>query len=152
MYWNLTCLNKAFKRITCYISNELLGKKLTLVQLKDQITLALIKFWEIIENESVQDFELDFRNQYTLADSSHSLIDEPPWDCWGLYDYSKWLKFMIDSVLMWRVFITMITNAVQAIPDRCKLTITASKLMGDVLIKIEDTDVGIPEENLAKFF
>jgi signal transduction histidine kinase len=46
----------------------------------------------------------------------------------------------------------MITNAVQAIPDRYKLTITASKLMGDVLIKIEDTDVGIPEENLAKFF
>ncbi len=40
----------------------------------------------------------------------------------------------------------------QAIPDGCKLTITASKLLGYVLIQLEDAGVGIPEENLAQFF
>ena len=57
---NLTYVNKAFERITGYISEELVGKTLTLVQPKDQLSLAQTKFREIIENGSVQDFELDF--------------------------------------------------------------------------------------------
>ena len=57
---NLTYVNKAFEKITGYKAEEVLGKSLMFVQSKDQTSLALSKFREIIEKGSVKDFELDF--------------------------------------------------------------------------------------------
>jgi PAS domain S-box-containing protein len=61
-------------------------------------------------------------------------------------------KLMLDPTLMQRVFSNLITNAVQAMPDGGQLTIRASKKEETALISIEDTGVGIPDENRSKLF
>ncbi len=61
-------------------------------------------------------------------------------------------KLMIDSALVRRVLINLITNALQAMPDGGKLTITASNTNETATISFHDTGVGIPEENMHKLF
>ena len=65
---------------------------------------------------------------------------------------SKKMKMKVDPVLMRRVLINLITNAVQAMPDGGNLTIKASKKAEDVLISVKDTGVGIRKEDLSKLF
>ena len=61
-------------------------------------------------------------------------------------------KMTIDPFLIKRVFINLITNAVQAMPKGGKLTISASRKNGDVLVNVEDTGVGIPDEHKPHIF
>jgi len=58
-----------------------------------------------------------------------------------------------DPLLLKRVFINLVTNAVQAMPKGGKLTITAQDSgQGQVQIAVEDTGVGIPDEIKPKMF
>jgi len=59
---------------------------------------------------------------------------------------------MVDPDLMRRVLTNLITNAVQAMPERGKLIIRAEKKDKDALVSVEDTGIGISEENMAKLF
>jgi len=61
-------------------------------------------------------------------------------------------KLTVDAALMRRVFINLITNALQAMPDRGDLKIAAKRTEDSALISVQDTGVGIPEENLEKIF
>jgi len=51
-----------------------------------------------------------------------------------------------------QVFMNLLVNAAQAIPDRGTITIKTSKKGDSVRIAISDTGVGISEENLPKVF
>ncbi len=64
----------------------------------------------------------------------------------------KKMKLKIDPSLMQRVLVNMVTNAVQAMPNGGKLKITVSKKMGETIIKVKDTGVGIRKEDLSKLF
>ena len=64
----------------------------------------------------------------------------------------KEFMVMVDPLLMRRLFTNLIINALQAMPDGGRLTITASKTEEAVLISVEDTGVGIPEEVIPKLF
>jgi len=61
-------------------------------------------------------------------------------------------NMMVDPALMKRVFTNLITNALQAMPDGGQVTVTASNTDEAALISVQDTGVGIPEENLDKLF
>jgi len=61
-------------------------------------------------------------------------------------------NLMVDSSFIRRVFINLITNALQAMPDGGLLTIKASKSGDSVLISFQDTGIGISPENLTKIF
>ncbi len=61
-------------------------------------------------------------------------------------------KLMVDPFLMKRVLANLITNALQAMPQGGLLTIRTSQTEDSALISIEDTGVGIPEENLDEIF
>ena len=61
-------------------------------------------------------------------------------------------KLMVDAQLMKRVFINLITNAIQAMPQGGQITVKASEAGGTVSISFQDTGVGISEENLSRMF
>jgi signal transduction histidine kinase len=66
-------------------------------------------------------------------------------------------QIMIDEGQVSQVFINIILNALDAMPDGGKLTVTTrherSELGKDmILIEVADTGIGIPAEDLAKIF
>jgi len=58
----------------------------------------------------------------------------------------------VDEKQLERVFLNLIKNALQAMPDGGKLAIIANEMKDGVEISITDTGVGIPEENMSKIF
>lgn len=58
----------------------------------------------------------------------------------------------VDPTMMKRILTNLITNAQQAMPDGGKLTITASRKEGELHLGVQDTGLGIPDENKAKIF
>jgi len=58
----------------------------------------------------------------------------------------------VDETLMKRLFTNLILNAVQAMPDGGSLSIRGSLQGDDIVISVEDTGVGIREENLDEIF
>jgi PAS domain S-box-containing protein len=61
-------------------------------------------------------------------------------------------KIMADSTFISRIMFNLVNNAVQAMPEGGKLTISAFKDENDVLITVKDTGVGIPEKVKDKLF
>ena len=59
---------------------------------------------------------------------------------------------MVDKDLMRRVLTNLVVNAVQAMSDGGKLRIRAERTGKDVLVSVEDTGIGISEENMGKLF
>ena len=59
---------------------------------------------------------------------------------------------VLDAYLMKRVMTNLVLNAVQAMPEGGKLTIRASSSGDEVSVSVQDTGVGIPEENMPKLF
>ncbi len=58
-----------------------------------------------------------------------------------------------DPQLLKRVLINLVTNAVQAMPDGGKLTLSAQvDSQGQVVITVVDTGVGIPEKIKPQIF
>ena len=61
-------------------------------------------------------------------------------------------RFKIDSAQMKRVHVNLIMNAVQAMPEGGKLTITSCRKGDFVEVGVQDTGVGITEQNMKKIF
>ena len=61
-------------------------------------------------------------------------------------------RLMLDPELMKRVFSNLIMNAVQAMPDGGRLAVKAFRESDAASISIQDTGIGIPEENLSRIF
>jgi len=61
-------------------------------------------------------------------------------------------RIMVDSDKMMRVFVNLINNAIDAMPDKGRLDITCCQTRDNVEISFADTGVGIPQEVLQKLF
>jgi PAS domain S-box-containing protein len=61
-------------------------------------------------------------------------------------------KIITDADLLKRILFNLINNAVQAMPNGGKLSIKSYRETGDNVITVQDTGVGISEDNKAKLF
>jgi len=61
-------------------------------------------------------------------------------------------KVEIDPDQVHHVLVNLVTNAVQAMPEGGKLTISATEKDGFLEVEITDTGCGIPEESAGKIF
>jgi signal transduction histidine kinase len=61
-------------------------------------------------------------------------------------------QLVVDKYFIKRVLINLITNAVQAMPKGGTVTIKATHTNGMATISVEDTGLGIPEEDRNKIF
>ena len=61
-------------------------------------------------------------------------------------------QLVVDEYFIKRVLINLITNAIQAMPDGGTLTIKATHENGMARISVEDTGLGIPEEDRNNIF
>ena len=61
-------------------------------------------------------------------------------------------KFTVDSSFINRIMSNLVSNAVQAMPKGGTLDIHVFKEANDVVIKVKDTGVGIPDSVKAKLF
>ena len=57
-----------------------------------------------------------------------------------------------DTHQVGQIVLNFLQNAVQAMPDGGRLTVSAGQDPEHVFVTVEDTGVGIPPENLAKIF
>jgi signal transduction histidine kinase len=61
-------------------------------------------------------------------------------------------NIVADPEIIRRVLANLMTNAVQAMPEGGKLSIRIAEESNDVVITVQDTGVGIPEETKARLF
>jgi PAS domain S-box-containing protein len=61
-------------------------------------------------------------------------------------------NLMLDPFQMEQVFINLITNGIQAMPEGGTLHLVTEKDNDELVIKISDTGVGIPPENFKKLY
>lgn len=59
---------------------------------------------------------------------------------------------MLDAAQLQRVFINLVVNAVQAMPDGGQLTVQVSRNQGLAVLLVSDTGVGISDDSLQKMF
>src|SRR5262249_54151199 len=57
-----------------------------------------------------------------------------------------------DEALMASVLVNVILNAIQAMPDGGRLTLTSELRPGSAVVQIADTGVGFPSEDLDRVF
>ncbi len=95
---------------------------------------------------------LEETNLPELIDSLTSAIDIPDNIEVTKTASSDLPKVMIDKACIQRTLTNLVLNAVQAMPEGGKLTVKVSKENDAICIDIEDTGIGISEENRAKMF
>jgi signal transduction histidine kinase len=61
-------------------------------------------------------------------------------------------RALIDPVLLKRILVNLVLNAVQAMPNGGKLTITTHASEDSIIVSVQDTGVGIAADNLDKIF
>lgn len=70
----------------------------------------------------------------------------------SLVDIDATLQMEIDTEFFRRILSNLVLNAIQAMPNGGNLTVSAYEKDGNVLINVEDTGTGIPEEIKPKLF
>jgi signal transduction histidine kinase len=61
-------------------------------------------------------------------------------------------RVVLDPVLMKRIVVNLVTNAIQAMPDGGRVTVTASKGPGGTSIIVQDAGVGISSQDIDRLF
>ncbi|MFB3889143.1 MAG: ATP-binding protein [Candidatus Bathyarchaeia archaeon] len=80
-----------------------------------------------------------------------ALADLPKPENINLIDHTREVPVLwVDTAKMMRVFINLLKNAFEAMPDGGTLTITSTETQGNAEIRLEDTGTGMTQETMSK--
>ena len=95
--------------------------------------------------------ELTKYEAYTLVDEAIGVVQVPDRiQIINHVDEKIWIRVNTDKML--RIFINLIKNAIDAMPEKGTLEISSCQTKNHVEIAFADTGTGIPEETLQKLF
>jgi len=105
----------------------------------------------------LQDYSKTIRPEYSNVNLYDLIISifRPiaiPDDVNPLIEVDPTIILRTDSALFTRIITNLVINAIQAMPKGGKLVIQALKNDGKIVLSVEDTGVGIPEEIKPKLF
>jgi signal transduction histidine kinase len=106
----------------------------------------------------LQDYSRNIKPALEEADITLILKDvassvQTPNDIDVSFEFDEGLPVIsVDETLMRRLFTNLILNAVQAMPEGGSLSIRGSLQGDEFVISVEDTGIGISEENFTKIF
>jgi PAS domain S-box-containing protein len=129
------------------------------IELQDQLTTVekQIEYMNKIVSD-LQDYGRTLEPHYTrvklneLIDDTLATVNVPERVKVLVHTQEGFPSLMVDAFMMQRVFTNLINNAIQAMPEGGKLTISTSEDGDMALICVKDTGVGISEENMSKLF
>ena len=128
--------------------NETLGTIMEQVKYMNKIVTDLQDYARPLKPKLVETSLPELINEtlstLTIPDTVHTFL--------YIEDAMNSLTMMIDALMIKRVFINLITNALQAMPKGGQLTISADTADENAVISIQDTGVGIAEEHMSKLF
>jgi C4-dicarboxylate-specific signal transduction histidine kinase len=87
-----------------------------------------------------------------LADRSLESIIAPPNMKISVIDKTTNPEAMLDTEQMTQVLTNLVKNAIDAMPDGGTIDLILEDTLGDVIITVKDTGIGIREEDRAKVF
>ncbi len=64
----------------------------------------------------------------------------------------EYLSFVCDPDAVYEIFLNLIRNAQQSIPDEGQIVIDSRIQSGEIVVEIRDTGIGIPKESLQQIF
>lgn len=67
-------------------------------------------------------------------------------------EYSQYPRLELDKVMMKRVFVNIISNGIQAMPNGGTIKVSTKKVNDFYEVSFKDTGSGIPEETIKKLF
>ncbi len=146
--------NKKRRSMPLFVKDLMNEKGLN--QLLEDITKQVSYMDKIVSD--LQDYATPIKPKFTetnlrqLVDDSLNSIKIPKNIRISVRFQNDFPKLSIDQALMRRVFINLITNALQAMPKGGILTISVSKTRERALINFKDTGVGISERDVEKLF
>jgi len=136
------------------------------MKLKDSVNQKVVKHLNIIDREVnsanliVNDL-LDFARKKTpvlkevnIHELALSALAKTaiPNNIQVVTSFDETPQMLLDGEQIRRVLLNIIQNAVQAMPEGGRITLRIGVEEGGVLVSVEDTGVGIPEENLSRLF
>jgi PAS domain S-box-containing protein len=86
--------------------------------------------------------------QHILADGS---FDKQRVEITSETDLKQLLVYL-DPQLFKSALLNLIVNAIQAMPEGGKMTLGVQEEQGNAIVKVSDTGIGIPKENIEKIF
>jgi len=115
----------------------------------DYINGMITNLQEYVREAAPELIETDLHD---LIEDVISSIDIPK-NIRVVLDIKKSLsKMLVDPVMMKRVFINLIKNAIEAMPEGGEIKISMSIENNHALITFEDTGIGIPEDKIKEIF
>ncbi|MCW4046672.1 MAG: PAS domain S-box protein [Candidatus Bathyarchaeota archaeon] len=106
---------------------------------------------DLLEYSRDLKLELKETNPKTLLAQSMSMLKIPK-KIRVVYEAEDNPTIKVDAARMNRVFLNILQNAVDAMPDGGTLTITSKRVKGNLEISVTDTGVGMSKKTLAKLW
>ena len=105
----------------------------------------------------LQDYSRTIKPEYTNVNLYELVVSvfrpiEIPDNVSPLIEIDAAIKLKTDRTLFTRILTNLIINSIQAMPNGGKLAVKALKKGGSVVVWVEDTGVGIPENVKPKLF